>query len=151
MSLVFSDWRLMARLVGASLILLAAFLFGVWLTQPSFPTDRKFASVSLNGDSLLAAGTRNAPTFEAVRQSPFLFSAEGATVCGNWGAELVLTGTRWIAFRKPRLSEGQCPSFAELETKFTRALLGATRWRREGGSLILENDTNVLRLYPTYR
>ena len=133
------------RLTLVAVSLLAAFLLGVWLTQPAFPVDRKFVAMSLNGDSLLKDGARLAPTFTATRHSTISFGAAGSSGCNQWAADLVLTGTRWIALRKVHSTAVVCPGKMEIEEKFARALPNVTRWRREGGILILENDTDVLR------
>ncbi len=75
--------------------------------------------------------------------------AVGNAGCNAFRGDIVLGVRRSVSWSDVFVTAVACPNW-QTERAYLRALLKATRWRREEGTLILENDTDVLRfaLYP---
>src|SRR5215213_668865 len=128
------------RIFGALCILLAVFLFGMWLTWPEFPynpsgfpIERKFVAVSLNGEPLIRRDTLKLVTLEVRGRSTFRHRIGGSSLCNYWGGHLTLLPARRLAWGQTIHTEMPCtPSaLAKLEEKYFATLLSATRWRTE--------------------
>ena len=144
-----SSRRLMvaAQVALATCALVATFVLGAWLTAPKFPLARKFIAVSLNGEPIIWYGPVKYPTLEMRRRASSLaFEAGGTAHCSGWGGNVMLIPPNLVVWGDVRVTATNC-SAAEFETKYLGALLGATRWRTEKGTLILENGTDVLRFH----
>jgi heat shock protein HslJ len=140
------------RISGALCVLLGVFLFGMWLTWRGFPdnpsglpTGRKFVAVSLNGQPIISP-RRDAklPTLELKHRSLFNFGVGGTGHCNHWDGDANLLPRRKIVWGKIFRTAMAC-SESEAEERYIHTLLRTTRWRTEGGYLILENDADVLR------
>jgi len=140
------------RISAMAGVLLAAFLFGMWLTWPElpynptgFPINRNFVAVALNGEQLTNAELPRPQTLQARRESLFRLRAFGYGGCNGWTATLRVVPPKSIVWGDKHQTMVACGRAGALEERYLGALLGATRWRREEGTLILENDTDVLR------
>jgi heat shock protein HslJ len=140
------------RISAMAGVLLAVFLLGMWLTWPQlpynptgFPINRNFVAVSLNGESLASAELPRPQTLQARRESMFRLRAFGYGGCNGWTATLLVVPPKSIVWGDKQQTLMACGRAAAHEERYFGALLGATRWRREERTLILENDTNVLR------
>jgi heat shock protein HslJ len=139
------------RIFGAICTLAAVFLFGMWLTWPDFPynpsgfpIDRRFVAVSLNDVGFNYERMLHLPTFE-VRRSEFQrLRSSGYGVCNAWSGEIVLTADQTIVWKDVQFTTAGCGA-AGREDWYLKTLLKTTRWRTEGGTLILENDSDHLR------
>ena len=141
-----------SAMVGA---LLAVFLFGMWLTWPDFPynpsgfpINRNFVAVSLNGEPLADAELPQAGRRLEVRRE---FDVPSLRAFGYGGLQR-LERPPDVPARRDRSSGANshrtavaCGAPACTEERYLAALLGATRWRREERTLILENGTDILR------
>jgi heat shock protein HslJ len=132
--------------------LLAVFLLGMWLTWPElaynsagFPINRNFVAVSLNGEPLRNAELPRPQTLQARRESMFRLRAFGYGGCNGWTATLLVFPPKSIVWGDKHQTLMACGRAGPLEERYLDALLAATRWRREERTLILENDTHVLR------
>ena len=132
--------------------LLAVFLLGMWLAWPElaynstgFPINRNFVAVSLNGEPLAKAELPRAQTLQTRRESMFRLRAWGYGGCNGWIATLIIVPPKSIVWGEQSRTLVPCGRAGVYEERYLAALLGATRWRREDRTLILENDTDVLR------
>jgi heat shock protein HslJ len=140
------------RIFGAICVLLAVFLFGMWLTWPEFPynpsgfpIERKFVAVSLNDEPLIRRDAPKLATLEVRGRSTFRHRVGGSALCNDWGGHVTFLPARWIVWGKILKTAMNCGAMAGAEQKYVAALLSATRWRTEGDTLILENGTDILR------
>jgi heat shock protein HslJ len=140
------------RISGALCVLLGVFLFGMWLTWRGFsdnpsglPTGQKFVAVSLNGQPIISSryGAK-LPTLEIKHRSLFNFGVGGTGHCNHWGGDVSLLPRRKIVWGRISQTAIGCSEW-EAEKRYIHTLLKTTRWRTEGGFLILENDADVLR------
>ena len=138
-----------AAMLGA---LFAVFLLGMWLTWPElaynptgFPINRNFVAVSLNGEPLANAELPRAQTLQARRESMFRLRAFGYGGCNGWIATLMVVPPKSIVWGDQHRTLVTCGRAGVHEERYLAALLGTTRWRREERTLILENDTDILR------
>jgi heat shock protein HslJ len=131
--------------------LLGVFLLGMALTWPEllhsangFPINRQFIAVSLNGQPFNYERMPYHPTFE-VRPSTLLrFRTHGNGGCNAWSGALSFASGQSIAWKDVAITKSTCIA-TPIEGPYLKALLATTRWRRDGGTLILENDKDVLR------
>ena len=65
--------------------------------------------------------------------------------CNGWTATLMVMPPRSIVWGDQHRTLVPCGRAGVHEGRYLAALLGATRWRREERTLILENDTDILR------
>lgn len=140
-----------ARISGAICALLAAFLFGMWLTWPElpynpsgFPIDRRFLALSLNGEPLVVADAPNIATLEVRGHLTFRHRVGGNSPCSRWGGHLTFLPGKRILWRNVIKTPAVCAPMG-LDEGYFRALLKASRWRTEGGELILHDGTDILR------
>ena len=135
----------MAKIAGATGILVATFALGFWLTSPSFPLGQQFVAVSLNGEPVISnrSGVK-LPTLEVWRVPFSPLHARGTAHCNGWGGEVVLMPLNFVVWRTVYVTAVACAGL-ELENRYLRALLGARRWRIENGALILYNGRDTLR------
>ena len=145
---------MIARIFGAVCALLAVFLFGMWLTWPElpynpsgFPIDRKFLAISLNGEPLMLRDAPNIATLEVRGRLTFRHRVGGTSLCNRWGGHITFLPGRRLVWRHVFYTMATCPP-QHLEAKYLQALLGTSRWRTEDGELILDNGTDILRLWP---
>jgi heat shock protein HslJ len=138
------------RVLAIGGVLAAAFLFGMWLTWPDFPgnstgfpINRKFVAVSLNGQPFNYERMPHLPTLEVRRTAMLKFRSSGNGGCNAFSSDVLLTPAS-IAWRDIIVTAVTCIAMAT-EGPYLKALLTTTRWRREDGTLILENDTDVVR------
>jgi hypothetical protein len=145
-----SEWRraiVAAQVAAAALLLFAVFSFGMWITAPPFPFGRELVAISLNGQPIILdrPGVRW-PTLMVGPRRPFWSNAAGQGYCGLWMNEVIVAPLYFIHFSgEERFHAAASCGAHEFESRYLRALLGATRWRTKGGYLILENGTDVLR------
>ena len=144
------------RIFGAIFALFTVFLFGMWLTWSAFPSNssvfpinRTFTAVSLNGQPFNLEQMLHHATLEVRRNDVVKLRATGNAGCNAFRGEIALGTGRSVAWRDVSVTARTCPTW-QIERAYLQALLRTTRWRREGGTLILENDTEILRfmLYP---
>ncbi len=144
------------RIFGAIFVLAAVFLIGVWLAWPQslynpsgFPLDRTFTALSLNGRPFNPEQMLHHATLHVRRNGILKLRGSGNGACNVFRGEIVLGADKSVAWRDVSRTAAACPML-QTEQAYLQALLTATRWRREGGTLILENDTDALRfqLYP---
>ena len=140
------------RISAMMAVLLAVFLLGMWLTWPEvaynstgFPINRNFVAVSLNGEPLTRAELPRPQTLQARRESTFRLRAFGYGGCNGWIATLMVMPPRSIVWGDQHRTLVPCGRAGVQEERYLAALLGTTRWRREERTLILENDTDILR------
>jgi len=138
-----------SAMVGA---LVAVFLLGMWLTWPElaynstgFPINRNFVAVSLNGERINNAELPRPQTFQARRESVFRLRAFGYGGCNGWTGTLLIVPPKSIVWGDRYQTAMACGRAGPYEERYLTALLGATRWRREERTLILENGTDILR------
>jgi heat shock protein HslJ len=144
------------RISAMMAVLLAVFLLGMWLTWPEvaynstgFPINRNFVAVSLNDEPLSRAELPRPQTLQARRESTFRLRAFGYGGCNGWTATLLIVPPRSLVWGDKHQTLMACGRAAAQEERYLGALLAATRWRREGGTLILDNGTDVLRFQLT--
>ena len=138
------------RILAMASVLVVVFLLGMWLTWPEFPgnstgfpINRRFVAVSLNGEPFNYERMPHLPTLE-VRRTPLLrFRSSGNGGCNAWSGDVSLS-PGGIAWKDIFVTAVTCIAMAT-EGPYLKALLTTTRWRREEGTLILENDADVLR------
>lgn len=144
------------RVLGAVFVLFAVFLFGMWLAWPEslynpsgFPINRTFTAVSLNGRPFNPEQMLHHATLDVRRNGVLKLRASGNAGCNAFRGEIVLGAGKSVIWSDVFSTALACPAW-QSEKAYLRALLKTTRWRREEGTLILENDTDVLRfmLYP---
>jgi heat shock protein HslJ len=155
MSLALPRLRLALQFIGAATILAAVFAFGMWLTWPefpynpsSFPIERQFFAISLNNEPMQVSEAPKLATLEVRGRLTFRHRVGGNSLCNQWGGSITfLPGKRmtWGSVFSNALSCTSAAILNPLEEKFLRALPRTTRWRREDDTLILENDTDILR------
>lgn len=144
------------RIFGAVAVLSAVFLLGMWLAWPQalynpsgFPTDRTFSAVAINGRPLNPEQMLHHATLDVRRNGVFRLRASGNAGCNAFRAEIALGPGKSVGWRDVLATRAACPAW-EIERAYLETLLRTTRWRREGGTLILENDSDAIRfqLYP---
>ena len=146
-----------ARVCGAIFALFAVFLIGMSLTSPGFlhnpsgfPVDRQFVAVTLNGEPVIDDRARASPTLEISPASWFRFAISGKAHCNSWGGDISFRPGKALVWGTVYQTAVGCRA-QELENRYLQALLGTTRWRRQDGALILENDRDVLLFYLASR
>jgi heat shock protein HslJ len=139
------------RMFAAAAVLVAVFLFGMALTWPAFPynstgfpLNRRFVAISLNGEPINYERLPHLPTLEVRRSALLRLRTSGSGGCNAWSGDIVLSAGQSIAWKDIFVTAVGCAAMAS-ERTYLKALLQTTRWRREEGTLILENDTDVLR------
>lgn len=139
------------RIFSAVCALLAAFLFGMWLTWPDwaynpsgFPLERKFLALSLDNAPLVLPDTPNIATLEVRGRLTFRHRVGGNSPCSRWGGHLTFLPGRRIVWRNVIKTPTACAPVG-LDAAFFQALLGTSRWRTEDSELILHNETNSIR------
>lgn len=68
----------------------------------------------------------------------------GTTLCNYWGGYAIFLPFNRIVWREVYQTAVGCQPI-ELEEKYLRILLGASRWRIQDGELMFENGSDVLR------
>ena len=84
-------------------------------------------------------------TLQARRESMFRLRAFGYGGCNGWIGTLLIVPPRSIVWGDRHRTAVACGRAGAHEERYLAALLGATRWRREERTLILENGTDILR------
>src|SRR6266536_628197 len=120
------------RISGALCVLLGVFLFGMWLTWPEFPINKRFVAVSLNGQPFNLERLPQLPTLEVRRSALLQLRAFGSGGCNSWYSDIDLSAAQSIAWGKRSATTAGCRAY-DTETKFLRALHNAVRWRTEEG------------------
>jgi heat shock protein HslJ len=131
--------------------LLGVFLLGMALTWPEllhsadgFPINRKFIAVSLNDQPFNYERMPHRPTFEVRPSTMMRFRTHGNGGCNAWSGALTFASGQSIAWKDISVTKATCIA-TPTEGPYLKALLGTTRWRRDRGALILENDKDVIR------
>jgi heat shock protein HslJ len=144
------------RIFGAVFALFAVFLFGMWLAWPQalynpsgFPINRTFTAVAINGEPFNPEQMLHHATLDVRRNGVFKLRASGNAGCNAFRAEIVFGAGKSVTWRDVLATRAACPAW-QVEKVYLQTLLKTTRWRREGGTLILENDTDAIhfQLYP---
>ena len=140
------------RIGAISAVLAAAFLLGMWVTSPGFPYsangfpfNRTFVAVSLNGEPVNYERLPYLPTFEVRRSTFSRLRVFGSGGCNRYNGDLTLVSEQSIAWGQTSQTARVCGWGTEFDARYLQALLKTVRWRREEGTLILEDDTDSLR------
>jgi heat shock protein HslJ len=144
------------RIAAMAAVLPGVFLLGMSLTSPEllfgssgFPINRQFMAVSLNGQSFNYERMPYLPTLEVRRSTLVRFRAHGNGGCNAWSGGIAFA-SQSVTWNDVSVTGATCIA-TPTEGPYLKALLATTRWRREGGTLILENDTDVVRFMLTPR
>ncbi len=139
------------RILAIAAVLGGVFLFGMSLTWPEllygssgFTINRQFMAVSLNGKALNYERMPYLPTLEVRRATLVRFRAHGNGGCNAWSGGISFASAQSMTWKDVSVTGATCIA-TPTEGPYLKALLATTRWRREGGTLILENDTDVVR------
>jgi heat shock protein HslJ len=134
------------QILAVACLFIATFAFGMCLTWPPLPTGQRFVAISLNGQPIIRTehGIK-LPTFGVWRGSSFYrFEVSGTGHCNSWWGTIILFPPNFIIWSDIYRTAVGCAGH-DSEERYFRALLGATRWRRQGGLLILEHGADILR------